>query len=83
MHNIGVLTEDKMTTHAQQLLKNALGLPSKERADLVDHLLSSLDLPDERMDALWRKEVEDRVTAYRAGKIKTIPLREVLAKYKT
>ena len=70
-----------MGANTQQLLKDALELSSLERASLVEHLLSSLDQPDERMDALWKKEVEDRVSAYRAGKIKAVSLKEVLSKY--
>ena len=52
-----------------------------EKARLVDQLLSSLDVPDEPIDALWRKEVEDRIQAYRAGELKSISLADVLAKY--
>ena len=71
-----------MATDTQQILKYALELPSKERANLVDHLLSSLDQPDEQIDNLWRKEVEERVNAYRAGKIRSLTLEEVLLKYR-
>jgi hypothetical protein len=39
-----------MATDTQQILKDALKLPSKERANLVDDLLSSLDQPDEQID---------------------------------
>lgn len=68
--------------NTQQVLKEALTLPVLERATLVDDLLASLDQPDEHLDSLWRKEVEDRVAAYRAGKIKSVTLEEVLAKYR-
>gem|GEM_PF-6556082 len=30
------------------------------------------------MDALWRKEAEDRVKAYQSGKIKAVSLRDVM-----
>jgi putative addiction module component (TIGR02574 family) len=72
----------KMPTDTKQILKEALELPAIERASLADYLLSSLDQPDERIDALWRKEVEDRIDAYHAGKMKAISLEEVLLKYK-
>jgi putative addiction module component (TIGR02574 family) len=71
-----------MATDTQQILKDALGLPSKERANLVDYLLSSLDQPDEQIDNLWREEVEDRINAYRTGKIRSFTLEEVLSKYR-
>jgi len=54
-----------------------------EKARLVDQLLSSLEKPDAAIDALWRKEVEDRIQAYQAGKLKSVSLSEVLAKYRT
>ncbi|MGO8702780.1 MAG: addiction module protein [Candidatus Brocadiia bacterium] len=57
-------------------------LPAVDKARLVDKLLSSLDKPDEAMEALWRKEVEDRLEAYRAGNLKAVPLEQVLAKYR-
>ena len=57
-------------------------LPAVEKARLVDQLLSSLDEPDEAIDALWRKEVEDRIQAYQAGKLKSVSLADVLAKYR-
>ncbi len=53
-----------MVTDTHLILKEALELPAMERASLADHLLSSMDQPDEHIDALWRKEVEDRVNAY-------------------
>ncbi|MBI4844568.1 MAG: addiction module protein [Nitrospirae bacterium] len=71
-----------MSANTEQILKDALTLPFRERATLVDDLLASLDRPDEHIDSLWRKEVEDRLAAYQAGKIKAIPLDEVFAKYR-
>lgn len=70
-----------MPTDTQQILQKALELPIIERANLADHLLSSLDQPDERMDALWREEVENRINAYRSGEIRAVSLKEVLSKY--
>jgi len=71
-----------MGANTQQILKDALTLPFRERATLVDGLLASLDQPDEHLDSLWRKEIEDRVAAYQAGKIKAVSLDEVLSKYR-
>jgi putative addiction module component (TIGR02574 family) len=72
----------KMATNTQKVLKNALELPTLERANLVDRLLSSLDQPNEQIDNLWRREVEDRVKAYKAGKIKSVSLKEALSKHR-
>lgn len=57
-------------------------LSALEKALLVDQLLSHLDEPDEAIDALWRKEVEDRIAAYQAGDLKSVSLADVLAKYR-
>jgi hypothetical protein len=49
---------------------------------LIDELISSLDLPDKKLDALGAKEAEDRINAYEQGKIKAVTLEKVLEKYK-
>ena len=71
-----------MTTNTEQILKEALERPAIDRANLVDRLLSSLDQPDKTIDEIWRKEIEDRIAAYEAGKAETVSVEEVLAKYK-
>ena len=69
-----------MTT--EQIISQALSLPPADKARVVDELLSSLDQPDEVIDALWRKEVEDRIAAYNSGSLKSVSLEEALAKYR-
>lgn len=71
-----------MSTETKEILNRALALPPVEKARIVDQLLSSLNEPDEGIDALWRKEVEDRIEAFRAGTLKSVSLEEVLAKYR-
>ena len=71
-----------MATYTEQILKEAIGLSSIERANLVDKLLSSLDQPDKAIDEIWRREIEDRIAVYDAGMAETISVGEVLAKYK-
>ena len=70
-----------MSTKTKEILNQALELPPLEKARLVDCLLSSLDKPDEQIDGLWRKEVENRLEAYQAGKLATVSLQQVLSKY--
>ena len=70
-----------MSIETREILDLAMGLPAVEKARLVDQLLSSLDEPDEAIDALWRKGVEDRIHAYRTGQMKSVSLADVLAKY--
>ncbi len=71
-----------MTPETQEIIDRAMSLPPTDRALVVDKPLSSLDQPDEAIDALWRKEVEDRIRAYNQGRLKSVSLEEALAKYR-
>jgi len=71
-----------MSGETQEIIDRALELPAEEKARIVDELLSSLNDPDEAIDALWRREVEDRIEAYSSGKLRSVSLEEVLAKYR-
>ncbi|HMB98400.1 MAG TPA: addiction module protein [Balneolaceae bacterium] len=65
------------------LLKEALLLEPKEKANLIEALMISLDTPDEAIDALWKQECERRIDAYGQGDLKAVTLQEAFAKYKT
>jgi putative addiction module component (TIGR02574 family) len=71
-----------MSIETQEILDRALKLPAVDKARLVDEILSSLDKPDAAIDALWQKEVEDRIKAYNAGNLRAVSLDQVLAKYR-
>lgn len=71
-----------MSTETSEILNRVMELPPFEKARLVDQLLSSLDEPDEAIDALWRDEVEDRITAYQEGNLKSVSLSEVREKHR-
>ena len=71
-----------MTIESKQLINKALSLSPAERIIVVDNLLTSLDNPDRKIDALWKKEVENRLKAYKSGKIKSIPISQALLKYR-
>lgn len=58
-----------MSTSAKTVLQEALQLPPGDRAAIVEGLIGSLDQPDPAMDALWFKEAEDRMAAYRSGEL--------------
>jgi len=70
-----------MAIETEQIIENVLMFSPAKKASLIDRLLSSLDQPDEHTDVLWRKEVEDRIRAYRAGQIESVSLEEVMSKY--
>ena len=67
-----------MKRKAVDILKEALALPSEERAALSASLLDSLDTDvDEDAGAAWAIEVNRRVTELNAGAVKTIAWVEV------
>ena len=70
-----------MIVNVEEILEASLNLPAIERADLINHLLSSLDVPDKGIDGVWQKEVEERIEAYRKGHLTSISLQDVLSKY--
>jgi putative addiction module component (TIGR02574 family) len=59
-----------MSTAAEAILKQALGLDPIERAELIEKLFHSFDkTPDQEIDKLWADEAESRIDAYDAGQI--------------
>ena len=66
----------------KDILEDAISLQPKEKAELVDALINSLDKPDSTLDELWAKEAESRLEAYKTGELKSISINEVLSKYK-
>ena len=69
-------------TKNNKLLKEALVLPVKEKSELIEQLIKSLDRPDPDIDDLWKKEVENRIDAYNKGELSSISLQEAVEKYK-
>lgn len=70
-----------MNQTAETLSAQAVQLPPEDRLALVERILDSLDEPDASMDALWAKEADDRLAAYRRGEIRALTLSDVIAKY--
>ena len=67
-----------MSSRGTQVLKEALSLPPAERAEIAEHLISSLNPPSqEGIDALWGKEAEERLDAFDRGDIKAIAAKQV------
>lgn len=63
----------------EEILSAALALPSGLRAALADHLLTSLDGPDQkRIDALWAEEAERRIKEIDDGVVTPIPGEDVM-----
>ena len=70
-----------MTHTAETLCAQVVQLPPEERMQVVERILDSLDEPDASLDALWAKEADRRLAAYRRGEIRAVTLSEVIAKY--
>jgi putative addiction module component (TIGR02574 family) len=68
-----------MSASAENLLRQALQLPPNDRAALVEGLITSLDKPDPELDALWLKEAESRMAAYRSGELDAVDADQVFA----
>jgi hypothetical protein len=69
-----------MTATAKEILIEALKLDSTERSILIESLITSLDYPDPKIEAVWLEEAEQRLAAYREGRLKGVPLSEALAR---
>ena len=61
----------------QDMIKEALSLSPKEKSQIIEALLLSLDQPDAQIDEVWNQEVENRLDAVLDGRTKTIPFSEV------
>jgi putative addiction module component (TIGR02574 family) len=68
-------------SQTQVLHQQIAQLPALEQIALVEEILHRLDAPDATVDALWAIEAENRLAAYREGRVQAIALSEVLAKY--
>jgi len=71
-----------MSQSAETLSAQAAKRPPEERVEVVERILDSLDQPNVTLDALWAKEADDRLAAYRRGEIKAVALSDVIAKYR-
>jgi putative addiction module component (TIGR02574 family) len=63
------------------LIQKALSLSPGERIELIEQVLNSLDQPDEAIDKLWAEEAEMRLEDYRSGKMESVSMEDVMAKY--
>ena len=61
-----------MSPAGEELLEQAIRLPPTERAELVGQLLTTFEFPDRgKLDAIWAEEVEDRIRAFKEGKLQS------------
>ena len=67
---------------SKSVLNDALQLRPAERLQLIEWLTRSLNQPDEKIETIWADESERRYKALKEGKIKSIPLDEIIKRYK-
>ncbi len=65
--------------NSQQLLTEALQLKASEKFSIIDALLNSLDKPDSEVNEVWNAEADKRLTAYREGRLKGVPMEEIFS----
>ncbi len=69
-----------MPVVAKKVLDEALQLPADARVNLVEHLLTSLNLPTQpEIDQLWAEEAEKRIAQIDKGETKLVPGRKVFS----
>lgn len=73
-----------MTLKAQKVLREALNLPPKARADIAGTLLRSLDQDDDPgVESAWAAEVERRIHDVDSGRVKLVPWTQVRRRLQT
>jgi len=48
----------------------------------MELIANSLNEPDKRIDQIWAKEIEKRYIALKEDKLKTIPLDNIIIRYR-
>lgn len=61
----------------QDMIKEALNLSPKEKYQIIEALLLSLDQPDSKIEEIWNNEIDRRLDAIEDGSTKTIPYNQV------
>jgi putative addiction module component (TIGR02574 family) len=70
-----------MSANSEQILQQALALSPQDRAEILERLLASFQMPpDPALDQLWAREAEDRLDAFDRGELGAVPAEEVFGK---
>ena len=62
---------------SKEILEQAMALKPEERFMVIEGLLKSLDVPDQKIDEIWTEEAEKRLKAYRNGRLEGIPMEDI------
>ncbi len=67
-----------MVEEARKIIEQALKMPAKERAEIAQQLLESLDRQvDIDVESAWQAEVERRISELDSGRVSCISWEEV------
>ncbi|MEA3279381.1 MAG: addiction module protein [Thermodesulfobacteriota bacterium] len=70
-----------MTAMSDRVTEEVLSLPADIRLNLVEKLITSLNLPiDKDIDRLWAEEAERRISQIEAGEVRLVPGEDVFSK---
>jgi len=60
-----------------ELINKGLGLKPAERFILIQALINSLDMPNPSIEKVWDEEAQNRLKAYKEGRLKTVAFDEL------
>lgn len=67
-----------MVDEVRKIVEQALKMPARERAEIAQRLLESLDRQiDSDAESAWQSEVERRISELDSGRVACIPWEEV------
>ena len=67
-----------MVEEVRKIVEQALKMPARERAEIAQRLLESLDRQmDINVESAWQSEVERRISELDSGQVACIPWEEV------
>ncbi len=64
------------------LFKQALRLRPSDRLKLIELLMRSLNGHDKNMEVMWVEEAERRYESLEEGRVKAVPLKEIIERYR-
>ncbi len=67
----------RIMMNTQQIVTQALQLKATEKISVIESLLNSLDQPDAKIEEIWNTEAENRLLAYREGRLKGISMEQI------
>ena len=67
----------RIMMNTQQILTEALQLKATEKISVIETLLNSLDQPDAKIEEIWNTEAENRLLAYREGRLKGVSMEQI------